>query len=252
MKESTEPERLTIKINERDSVSALLYAAPKKDRAGMTVILGHGAGANQLSPFMRLFASGLAARGFDSLTFNFVYMEQGRRVPDQNAKLEATYRAVIKAAVEHKKLKGNRVVIGGKSMGGRIASQVAAAISLEGGNSLLHSKMLASQRTPESAAAAIGGLVFLGYPLHPPGRPDKLRDKHLKDIRAPMLFVQGSRDAFGSADEIRAVIKRLKLPATLHAIEGGDHSLKVPKSSGLTQPQVYESVMDEISRWVND
>jgi predicted alpha/beta-hydrolase family hydrolase len=236
---STEPEQLTVQINERDSVSAMLYAAPRKDRAGMTVILGHGAGANQLSPFMRLFASGLASRGFDSLTFNFVYMEQGRRVPDQNAKLEATFCAVIEAAADHKKLKGNRVVIGGKSMGGRIASQVAATVD--------------DDALPDGRATTpISGLVFFGYPLHPPGRPDKLRDAHLNKIKAPTLFVQGSRDAFGSADEIRAVIRRLKLPATLHAIEGGDHSLKVPKSSGLTQPQVYESTMDVIARWIHD
>lgn len=195
----------------------------------MTVILGHGAGSNQLHPFMRLFASGLAERGFDAMTFNFVYMEQGRRVPDPKAKLEACYRAVIAAATQHKKLKGNRLVIGGKSMGGRIASQVAAA--------------------PESANN-LAGLVFLGYPLHPPGKPEQLRDAHLKDISAPMLFVQGSRDAFGTPDELSEVIKRLHLPATLHVIEGGDHSLKVPKSLGLPQDQVYALVMDKIAGWL--
>ena len=224
-----EPETLNVTINDRDSVTALLYAAPKKERAGMTVILGHGAGANQLHPFMRLFANGLAARGFDTMTFNFTYMEQGRGVPDPKAKLEACYRAVIEAAQKHKKLKGNRVVIGGKSMGGRIASQVAAI--------------------PESGEK-IAALVFLGYPLHPPGRPDKLRDAHLPQIAAPLLFVQGSRDAFGTTDEIRELIKRLRLPATLYPIEGGDHSLKVPKSTGVPQAQIYEAILDEISRWL--
>ncbi len=223
-----EPEELIVSVSDSDSVSALLYAALKKDRVGLTVILGHGAGANQLHPFMRLFANGLAERGFDALTFNFVYLEQGRRVPDPKAKLEACYRAVIAAAMQHKKLKGNRLVIGGKSMGGRIASQVAA--------------------TPESADN-VAGLVFLGYPLHPPGKPEQLRDAHLRDIRAPMLFVQGSRDAFGTPDELREVIKRLRLPATLHVIEGGDHSFKVPKSSGVPQPQVYENVMETIAGW---
>ena len=224
-----EPTELTISINERDSVTALIYAAAKKDRAGMTVILGHGAGAGQLHPFMRLFASGFAARGFDTMTFNFVYMEQGRGVPDPKAKLEACYRAVIEAAEKHKKLKGNRLVISGKSMGGRIASQVAA--------------------TPETAEH-ITALVFLGYPLHPPGRPDKLRDAHLPQITAPMLFVQGSRDAFGTTEELRALIKRLHLPATLYPIEGGDHSLKVPKRDNPPQAQVYETTMDEIARWL--
>ncbi len=224
-----EPEKLIVHVSENDNVTALLYAASRKDRIGITIILGHGAGANQLSPFMRLFASGLAERGLDAITFNFIYMEKGRRVPDSKAKLEGCYRAVIEAARAHKKLKGNRAVIGGKSMGGRIASQVAAS---------------------EECADKITGLVFLGYPLHPPGKPEQLRDAHLKDIRAPMLFVQGSRDAFGSEEEIRAVIKRLRLPATLHAIEGADHSLKVPKSAGVPQPQIYESTMDEIARWL--
>src|SRR6185503_15826949 len=121
-----EPEKLTIAINESDSVSALLYSAPKKLRTGSTLILGHGAGANQSSGFMRLFANGLAERGLDVITFDFLYMEQGRKIPDPGPRLEKCYRAVIDAAHKHKRLKGNRLAIGGKSMGGRIASQVAA------------------------------------------------------------------------------------------------------------------------------
>ena len=225
---SLEAETIKIAVNENDNVTALLYAAAKKTRVGITVILGHGAGANQLHPFMRLFASGLAERGFDAMTFNFVYTEQGRRVPDPKAKLEACYGAVIDAASEHKKLKGNRLVIGGKSMGGRIASQVAAA-----------------GETDDIAA-----LVFLGYPLHPPGKPEQLRDAHLPQIKSPMLFVQGSRDAFGTEEELRAVIKRLHLRATLYPIASGDHSLKIPKSAGIPQEQIYRSTMDEIAAWL--
>jgi len=220
-------EQLTVKINDDESVTALLYPAAKKNRAQVTIILGHGAGANQLSPFMRLFAEGLAERGFDAMTFNFLYSEKGRGGPDPKARLESCYLAVIEAAKAHKKLRGNRVVIGGKSMGGRIASQVAA-----------------------TEAKDIAGLVFLGYPLHPPGKPEQMRDAHLKDIKAPMLFIQGSRDPFGSPDELRAVIKRDKLPATLHVVDGGDHSFKVPKSAGVPQAQIYETVMDEIARSV--
>ncbi|MGH9970434.1 MAG: alpha/beta hydrolase family protein [Pyrinomonadaceae bacterium] len=219
-----QPETITVEVNERDKVTALLYSAGG-ERAGITLILGHGAGGNQLSPFMRQYASGLAARGFDPLTFNFLYTEQGRGAPDPKAKLESCYSAVIAAADKHKKLKGNRTAIGGKSMGGRIASQVAAA-----------------------DGRSIAGLVFLGYPLHPPGKPDQLRDAHLKDIRAPMLFVQGTRDPFGTPEELRAIIKRDNMPATLYVIEGGDHSFKVPKSSPLSQEQVHEAVMDEITR----
>jgi uncharacterized protein len=223
----TEPTRLTIEIGD-DSVSGLLYLAAKKDRAGMTFILGHGAGVNQLQSFMVLFARGLAERGIDCLTFNFPYMEQGRKIPDKAEKLEACFRAVIAAASAHKTLKGNRVAIGGKSMGGRIASQVAAA----------------------GDAGEIAGLVFLGYPLHPPGRPEKMRDKHLPDIKSPMLFIQGSRDTFGTEDEIRAVVKRLKLPATLYFVKDGDHSLKAPKSAGVPQPQIYENAMDHVAEWL--
>jgi uncharacterized protein len=222
-------EKLTIPINESDSVTGYLYAAAKKSRAGVTLILGHGAGANQLSGFMRLFANGLAERGIDVLTFNFLYMEQGRKVPDVNAKLEACYRAVIAAAGKHKKLKGNRLAVGGKSMGGRIGSQVAAGVE---------------------NSDAISALVLLGYPLHPPGRPEKMRDAHLKDIHAPVLFVQGSRDAFGSADELKQAIKTSKLRATLYLVEGGDHSLKVPKSAGIPQSQIYENAMDKIRDWL--
>jgi predicted alpha/beta-hydrolase family hydrolase len=224
-----DPEKLAIAINEGESVSALLYSAPKKVRAGSTLILGHGAGANQLSGFMRLFANGLAERGVDIVTFNFLYMEQGRHVPDPKPKLEACYLSVIEAASRHKKLKGNRLAIGGKSMGGRIASQVAAQ--------------------PDSGVE-IDGLVFLGYPLHPPGRPDKLRDSHLPEIKAPMLFVQGSRDIFGTPDELRTVFKKHHLSPTLHVVEGGDHSLKVPKSLGVPQEQVYQTTMDEIASWL--
>ncbi|HEY6231050.1 MAG TPA: alpha/beta fold hydrolase [Pyrinomonadaceae bacterium] len=223
-----DPQKLEITVNETDSVSAYLYAAPKKLRLGTTLILAHGAGAGQSHPFMRLFAEGLAARGFDVLTFNFIYMERRRGAPDPKAKLEACYRAVIDAASKHKLLKGNRLVIGGKSMGGRIASQVAAE--------------------PETGKQ-VDALVFLGYPLHPPGRPDKMRDAHLPQIKAPMLFVQGSRDAFGNGEELENVIDRHRLKATLHLIQGGDHSLKAPKSQG-PQEKIYQEMMDTIASWV--
>jgi predicted alpha/beta-hydrolase family hydrolase len=268
-----EPERLIVRVNENDSVTAFLYAASKKVRVGITLILGHGAGSNQLHPFMHLFASGLAERGFDAMTFNFVYMEQGRRVPDPKAKLEACYRAVIEAARAHNRLKGNRLVIGGKSMGGRIASQVAAeSTGLTGLTRLSKDKQPSkevrsktdagderergegsgkgSRDDQEPGADDLAGLVFLGYPLHPPGKPEQLRDAHLPQIAAPMLFVQGSRDAFGTADELRSMIKRLHLPATLYAIEGGDHSLKVPKSSPIPQQEIYEAVMNRIAHWL--
>src|SRR5262244_3904531 len=118
---------VTVNVNDAEKVTALVYPAAKRVRCGTTIVLGHGAGADQLSGFMRMVAAGLAERGCDAMTFNFLYKEQGRGVPDPKARLESCYRAVIDAAINNKKLKGNQLVIGGKSMGGRIASQVAAA-----------------------------------------------------------------------------------------------------------------------------
>jgi predicted alpha/beta-hydrolase family hydrolase len=252
----SEPEQLKIQVNERESVTALLYPAAKANRKGVTLILGHGAGGNQLSGFMRLFAAGLSARDLDTVTFNFLYSELAKSGPDPKARLESCYRAVIETVLIHKKLKGNRLVVGGKSMGGRIASQVAAELNgfteLKGDGETTNA--LKGKNKPHLTkslkADGIAGLIFLGYPLHPPGRPEQLRDKHLKDIRAPMLFVQGTRDAFGTPEELREVIKRLHLPATLHFIEGGDHSFKVPKSGGLSQEGVHEAIMDEVASWI--
>ena len=222
-----EPEKLTVAVNDIESVTAMLYPAGRKNRARVTIVLGHGAGADQMSGFMRMVASGFAARGLDAMTFNFIYKEKLKSVPDPKAKLEACYQAIINAAIKNKKLKGNKLVIGGKSMGGRIASQVAAE-HFEG----------------------IDGLVFLGYPLHPPGRPDQLRTRHLPAISVPMLIVQGERDAFGTPDELRPVLRKLRAKPQLYVVEGGDHSFKVPKSAGTPQPQIHARVLDEIERWL--
>jgi len=222
-------EPLRIDIAPDESVSALAYAADARKRAGVTLMLAHGAGAGQGSAFLVRFSTGLAARGIDAVTFNFSYTEHGRRAPDPNRKLEACYRAAIDAVRKHQKLGRNQLAIGGKSMGGRIASQVAAA-----------------------GAEGVAALVFLGYPLHPPGRPDELRAKHLTDIRVPMLFVQGSRDAFGTPDELRPILTKLEAPAALHVVEDADHSFKVPKRAGVSQEAVYEMILDRIEGWLRE
>jgi uncharacterized protein len=224
------PEQIRLDVSPSEHVTAFAYRAAPHNRTGAILILAHGAGAAQTSSFMVRFATSLAARGVDTVTFNFVYTEQRRRVPDRNDKLESCYRAVIEAVRCGKFLfdaSRRKLVIGGKSMGGRIASQVAA-----------------------SGHEGIAGLVFLGYPLHPPGRPDQLRSKHLPDIRAPMLFVQGSRDAFGTPEELRAVFRGLEVAADLYVVEDGDHSFKVPKRSAVPQEQVYEFALEEIVRWL--
>jgi uncharacterized protein len=220
------PEQFAVEIAPNRAVTATVYPAVKLDHAGVTLILGHGAGAGQSSTFMVDFATGLAARGIDTATFNFLYTEQGRRLPDPNDKLEACYRAVMET-VAHRKLGHGRLAIGGKSMGGRIASQVAA-----GG-------------VPD-----VMGLVFLGYPLHPPGKPNQLRAKHLPNIKAPMLFVQGERDTFGTPEELRPILGKLKVPVELHVAAGGDHSFKVLKRSGVTQEDTYKAVLDRIDQWL--
>ena len=168
-------------------------------------------------------AAGLAERGVSTATFDFAYVTHARRVPDRTAVLESTWREAISAA--RQQFKGIPLFIGGKSMGGRIASHVAA----------------------QGNAGALAGLVFLGYPLHPPGRPLQRRDAHLPAITAPMLFVQGTRDAFGSADEIRELIPSLQ-HATLEEVAGGDHSFKVPGGAAKQEP-VLPSVMDAVARW---
>ncbi len=223
-------EQFRVDITSSEHVTALAYRAAPHGQAGVTLILAHGAGANQTSGFMVHFATAFAARGIDTVTFNFVYSQEGRRVPDRNDKLESCYRKVIDAVRGgklHQDAHRRKLVIGGKSMGGRIASQVAAA-----------------------GHDGISALVFLGYPLHPPGRPDKLRSKHLPDIRAPMLFVQGSRDAFGTPDELRSIMGELKVAADLCMVKDGDHSFKVPKRSAMSQDQAYDFVLDEIVRWL--
>src|ERR1700733_7963415 len=155
-------DQLSVEIAPGQKVGAVVYPAAKSKAAGVTLILGHGAGAGQTSGFMVSFATALAARGIETVTFNFSYMEQGRRLPDSKDKLEACYRAVIETV---RRKTGGKLAIGGKSMGGRIATQVAAG-----------------------DAPDVAGLVLLGYPLHPPGKPDQLRAKHLPAIKAPMLF----------------------------------------------------------------
>jgi predicted alpha/beta-hydrolase family hydrolase len=185
-------------------VTTLRYAA-KARRARL--VLAHGAGADQTHAFMVATAKALAERGIEVTTFNFEYTEKGRKAPDPAGTLEACFRDVVTAI--QRKAKAPHLFLGGKSMGGRIASQ-----------------MMAKDMVPN---APVRGLVFLGYPLHPPGRLDRLRVDHFPDVRVPQLFVQGERDAFGTPAELRKVIRRMGAPSSIHVIEDGDHSFAVPK-----------------------
>jgi predicted alpha/beta-hydrolase family hydrolase len=220
------PRELTITVQPGAETTALVYAAAA-DPVGATLVLGHGAGAGQQSPWIVTFARALSELGLDIITFNFLYSEQRRRLPDRPPLLESCYRAVIAAARQEMASARRCLVIGGKSMGGRIATQVAAA-----------------DRDLE-----INGLVLLGYPLHPPGRPADRRDAHLPAIGRPMLFVQGSRDSFGTPAELAPVLMPLIPPATLHVVEGGDHSFKVSTRDPARQAAVYADVQRAIVGW---
>lgn len=193
-------DRLQLPVGTR-TVSALLSTTP--DAAALAVI-AHGAGAGMEHPFMAGVSDGLTANGVSVLRFNFVYIEEGRRSPDRPALLAATWSTALDAGVS--RAGGLPVVAGGKSMGGRIVS------------------MLAAERGPEFPAKA---LVFFGYPLHAPGRSDQPRDGHLPQVTVPMLFIQGTEDSLATHALMQELVRRLDPLARLHTIEGGDHSFRV-------------------------
>jgi predicted alpha/beta-hydrolase family hydrolase len=225
------PGSITIAVGDRQT-TGVVYPADPARRLGATLVLAHGAGAGQTSKFMVNFAEGLSSRGVDVVTFNFLYTEQKRKVPDRPEVLEACYRAVIAAARTQPALAGNKVFIGGKSMGGRIASQLAAA--------------------GDATATALSGLVLFGYPLHPPGRPEQLRIAHLPEIRVPVLVVQGERDPFGSPDELRTHFAKIAAPVVVNVIERGDHSLAPPKGGGRSVDQVHAEIQEAAAAWIAD
>lgn len=203
-----------------------IYAADH--RAPAAFILAHGAGAGHDSPFLTGYAQALRDLGLDVVTFNFLYIAEKRKIPDRGPVLEDTYRAVIDAVRAQLESARRALFIGGKSMGGRIATQVAAA----------------------DASLPMAGLVLLGYPLHPPGQPGKLRDAHLPDVRRPMLFVQGSRDTFGTPDELAPILARLSPAPVLHTIEGGDHSFKLSRKDPAGQAAIHADVQRRIVAFI--
>lgn len=176
------------------------------------------------SDFMDFFAHALATDRRAVARFNFVYMEQGRRSPGSPKASEETFTAVVDHLRE--KLSPGRIFIGGKSYGGRMASHIAAG------------------------GVEVDGLVFLGYPLHAPGKPENIRAAHLGDIAAPMLFVEGTRDPFCPLATLRGVLEKLSGATELIVVEGGDHSLKVRKSSGRDTHQAWGEAAAGISEWL--
>ena len=204
-------------------VSALLDSSPD---ARACCVLAHGAGAGMTHPFMAAVAEGLAERGIAALRYQFPYMEQGSKRPDSPKVAHAAVRAAVLEAA--RLLPNVPLFAGGKSFGGRMTSQAQAA----------------------SPLAGVRGLVFLGFPLHPPGQPGEERAKHLLDVKIPMLFLQGTRDEFAKLDLLEPLCKRLGQRVTLKLFTDADHSFHVPARTGRKDSEVRNEMLDTMARWI--
>jgi uncharacterized protein len=201
----------------------LVFDRPKR-AAGIVFVLAHGAGGHLDDPLLVDVGAALKRAGHGVARFNFAYRDAGRNVPDRAPVLETTWRGVI-ARVGRAAPRAT-IVIGGKSMGGRMATHLAAQ------------------------GDAMAGLLLLGYPLHPPKQPEKLRDAHLGSIRVPALFVQGTRDPLCELKLMKRALKKMGEHATLHIVDGGDHSLVVPKRSGRTRTEVIGEIAKATETWL--
>jgi len=220
---SANPKPLTIAIDDAQIVSGLLQA-PAGARA--CYVVAHGAGAGMTHPFMASVADDLAQRGIATLRYQFPYMERGSKRPDTPAVAHAAVRAAVAEAAQ--RCEGLPLLAGGKSFGGRMTSQAQAAAPLPG----------------------VRGLVFVGFPLHPAGRPGLDRAAHLDAVRCPMLFLQGTRDELAELALLKNVVDRLGSLATLHLVDDADHSFHVRASSGRDDVQVCNAMLDTMAAWI--
>ncbi len=219
----SDAEPVTIAVDDAHSVSGLLLAPPQ---ARACYILAHGAGAGMAHPFMAAVAAGLAERGIATLRYQFPYMEQRARRPDPPKLAHATVRAAAAAAA--RLAPALPLVAGGRSFGGRMTSQAQAASPLPG----------------------VRGLAFLGFPLHPAGRPSDERAEHLFDVQVPMLFLQGTRDALADVKLLAPLTQRLGERASLRLIQDADHSFHVPARSGRKDADVRREMLDGLAAWL--
>jgi predicted alpha/beta-hydrolase family hydrolase len=215
---------LTIAVDASRRVSALLCASAD---ARACYVLAHGAGAGMRHPFMGAIAEALAARGIATLRYQFPYMEHGSKRPDVPALAHATVRAAVAEAA--RAMPGVALLAGGKSFGGRMTSQAQAIAPLPG----------------------VSGLVFLGFPLHPAGKPSDERAAHLADVHVPMLFLQGTRDDLAGLSLLKPVVGHLGSRAKLVLFDDADHSFHVPARSGRNDADVRASLADAIGGWVD-
>ena len=218
-------QRLRIAVSPSEAVSALLVQ-PSQPRA--CYVFAHGAGAGMTHASMEAIAAGLAERGIASLRYQFPYMEKGSKRPDPPALAHAAVRAAVAEAARC--YPALPLIAGGKSFGGRMTSQAQALKALPG----------------------VRGLAFLGFPLHPAGKPSSDRAKHLTDVRIPMLFLQGTRDALAELSLLRPAVRGLGSRATLHLLEAADHSFHVLKSSGRNDRAVMDEALDAFAAWVEE
>lgn len=227
--ESMDLEKRSVRVDTKISVSSLwVIPISRSASPGDVLILAHGAGAGMQHEFMADFQQRLGEAGNQTVLFNFPYKEAGRTAPDPRARLEETFEAVIRDVLDscgHSR----QIIIGGKSMGGRIASYLAA-------------------RDRDRFKA----LLFLGYPLHPPRRPELLRTTHWKDIRSPALFIQGTRDPFCQLQLLDREVADFGGRAEIYPVEGGDHSFNVPKKLGKSKNEVRAEICSRIQQWQRD
>src|SRR3981081_4130861 len=216
-------ETLRIEVAASHAVSGLLLSPP---HARACFVFAHGAGAGMTHPFMEAVATGLFERGVATLRYQFPYMEKGTRRPDPPAIAQAAVRAA--AAEAGRCCAGLFLVAGGKSFGGRMTSQAQAMAPLDG----------------------VHGLAFLGFPLHPAGKPSSDRARHLADVHVPMLFLQGTRDNLAELSLLEPVVDRLRPSASLHRVEGADHSFHVPARSGRKDSEVMREILDAFANWI--
>lgn len=208
-------------VGEAGEVSGVLSVPAEPVKTGL--ILAHGAGNDMHQPMLVFLADHLAQAGYLTLRFNFLYKQEGKTAPDRPEKLYQAWKAAHHFLREHPRCPPAPIIAAGKSMGGRIVSQMVAEGQLEAGR-----------------------LIFLGYPLHPPGRKECLRDRHLSAIRIPMHFFAGTRDPLCDLELLRKVLSHLDAPWQLEVIEGADHSFKVPKTAGISPDEIYQRITEKI------
>lgn len=218
-------ELLRFHVPEAEGDVSALVSIP--DDVRLVYVLGHGAGAGMRHHFMERMSELLVARGIGTFRYQFPYMESGRKRPDMHRVLHGTVRAAVNTAADA--ARGRPVIAGGKSMGGRMTSMAQAVEPLPG----------------------VVGLVFLGFPLHAPRKPAAERAEHLRGVAVPMLFLQGTRDSLAEVALVTRVAQDLGVRATMHIVEGGDHSFKVLKRSGRTEDEVFGELADTIDDWVS-